>query len=212
MIYKDMEVENMVTMTIDREKIYKEIEDFLGLVPSFFKMIPDDSLELEWRLFKKIQIDEGPIPSKYRELIGLGISAATKCRYCALYHTEMAKLNGATDAEIENTVHFAKASAGWSTYLNGLLMDYEQFKSEILKSCEYIRSLAGTEKELRCSDVAEGSGIAKTENCDFVIRAKTDEEILAKAAEHARKVHNLADIPKEVGERLRAAIHRVKAA
>ncbi len=196
----------MVTTTsIDREKIYNEIEDFFGLVPSFFKTIPDDSVELEWRLFKKIQIDEGPIPTKYRELMGVALSAATRCRYCTLFHTEMAKLNGATDAEIENAVHFAKASVGWSTYLNGLQIDYEQFKSEVLKSCEYARSFEGAEKELRCRDVGEGS-------CDFVIRGKTDDEILEKAAEHAKTIHNMTEIPKEVFEKVRSAIHRVRAA
>jgi predicted small metal-binding protein len=91
-------------------------------------------------------------------------------------------------------------------------MDYEQFKSEVMKACEYVRSLEGTEKELRCSDVAERSGIEKAEECNFVIRAKTDEEIMAKAAEHARTVHNITEIPKELAERVRAAIHRVKAA
>ncbi len=32
-----------------------------GLVPSMFKVVPDSSLE--WRLFKRVQFDEGPIPN-----------------------------------------------------------------------------------------------------------------------------------------------------
>ena len=80
--------------------------------PSFFKLVPDSSLRLEWDLFKRVQFEEGPIPNKYRELIGVAISAVTKRRYCAVYHTEVAKLNGATDAEIEDAVHYAKSSAG----------------------------------------------------------------------------------------------------
>lgn len=122
-----------------RDDVYKEIEGIFGLVPSFFKVIPDSSLELEWRLFKKVQFDEGPIPNKYRELIGVAISAATKCRFCTLYHTEVAKLNGATDAEIEDAVHYAKSSAGWSTYVNGLQIDYDKFRDEVLRACEHVR-------------------------------------------------------------------------
>jgi AhpD family alkylhydroperoxidase len=99
---------------VSRKQVYQEIEEMLGLVPSFFKAIPDSSLEMEWNLFRRVQFEEGPIPNKYRELIGLGIAAVTKCRYCAFFHTEAAKLNGATDAEIEDAVHFAKSSAGWS--------------------------------------------------------------------------------------------------
>lgn len=63
---------------MNRDEVYREIEDMFGLVPSFFKEIPHASLELEWKLFRQIQFDEGAIPNKYRELIGLGISAVTK--------------------------------------------------------------------------------------------------------------------------------------
>ncbi len=122
-----------------REQVYKEIEGMFGLVPSFFKEVPDSSLELEWKLFKRVQFDEGPIPNKYRELIGVAISAVTKCKYCALFHTEVARLNGATDAEIEDAVHYAKSSAGWSAYINGLQVDYEKFRGEVLQACEHVR-------------------------------------------------------------------------
>ena len=79
-----------------REEVYKEIEGMFGLVPGFIKAVPDSSLELEWKLMKRVQFDEGPIPNKYRELIGVALSAVTKCKYCAYFHTEAAKLNGAT--------------------------------------------------------------------------------------------------------------------
>lgn len=126
-----------------REEIYKDIEGMFGLVPTFIKAIPDTALELEWSLMKKVQFEEGPIPNKYRELIGLGIAAVTKCRYCTLFHTVVAKLNGASDAEIEDAVHFAKSVAGWSTYLNGLQFDFEQFKNEMQQAAEYIRTHHG---------------------------------------------------------------------
>ena len=126
---------------MNREQIYKEIEDMFGLVPSMFKSVPDSSLELEWKLFKRVQLEEGPIPNKYRELIGVAISAISKCRYCAVYHTELAKLNGASDAEIEDALHFAKSSAGWSTYINGLQVDFETFKDEVSRACEHVRSM-----------------------------------------------------------------------
>ena len=128
-----------------RQEVYHEIEDMFGLVPSMFRLVPDSSLELEWRLFKKLQFDPGPIPNKYRELIGVAISAATKCRYCELYHTEVAKLWGATPAEIEDAVHYAKSSAGWSTYINGLQIDYDTFRDEILQACEHVRQMQQSE-------------------------------------------------------------------
>ena len=125
-----------------REEIYKEMNEAFGLVPSFFKLVPDSTLEHEWELFKAIQMKETAIPNKYKELIGIGFSAAVRCRYCALFHTEMAKLNGATDAEIEEAVHYAKSSTGWSTYLNGMQVDYDQFKEEIHQACEFVKGKA----------------------------------------------------------------------
>ena len=53
-------------------------------------------------------------------------------------------------------------------------------------------------KVLRCRDVGF--------DCDGVIRAETEEEILKKAAEHAQTAHNLKEITEEVVEKARAAI------
>src|SRR5215208_8492896 len=73
-----------------RKQVYAEIEQMFGVVPMMFKVVPDSSLELEWQLFKRVQFDDGPIPNKYRELIGLAVSAFAKCQYCLFYHTEVA--------------------------------------------------------------------------------------------------------------------------
>ena len=71
---------------------------------------------------------------------GGGGLAVTKCHYCAFYHTEVARLYGATDAEIEGAVHYARSSAGWSTYLNRMQVDLEQFKHEVIEACEHVRA------------------------------------------------------------------------
>jgi AhpD family alkylhydroperoxidase len=127
---------------MNRNEVYAEIKQTLGVVPEFIQALPDKTLELEWKLLVASQMEEGPIPNKYRELIGVAISAVTKCRYCSFFHTEFAKLNGATEAEIEDAIHYAKSTAGWSAYLNGLQVDYEGFKGEILKVCDHVRQAA----------------------------------------------------------------------
>lgn len=131
---------------MSREKIYKEIEEMFGVVPSMFKEIPDSSLELEWKLFKRVQFDKGPIPNKYRELMGLAISAVTKCKYCIFFHTELAKLYGATKEEIEDAIHFAKSSVGWSAYLSGLQFDFDNFKKEICQACDHVKKMEQANK------------------------------------------------------------------
>jgi AhpD family alkylhydroperoxidase len=132
----DSESEEVI---MTRQEVYTQIEEVFGLVPSMFRAVPDSSLEAEWELFRRVQLEDGPIPNKYRELIGVAISAVTKCRYCAFFHTELAKLNGATEAEIEDAVHYAKSSTGWSAYVNGLQLDYDEFKAEVLQACEHVR-------------------------------------------------------------------------
>jgi len=126
---------------MSREEVYYEIEQMFGAVPKMFQVVPDSTLELEWKLFKQVHLEEGAIPNKYRELIGVAISAISKCRYCAYFHTELAKLNGATDEEIEEAIHFAKSSAGWSTYVNGLQFDYDEFKKEVDFASEHVRQM-----------------------------------------------------------------------
>ena len=61
-----------------RAEIYRQMEETLGLVPTFFKSLPDSSLELEWTLFNRVQNEPGPIPNKYRELAGLAVAAVMK--------------------------------------------------------------------------------------------------------------------------------------
>jgi AhpD family alkylhydroperoxidase len=184
---------------MSRQEIYNEIKETLGLVPTFIKLLPDSSLELEWQLFKRTQLEEGAVPQKYRELIGIAISGVMKCRYCAFYHTEAAKLNGATQSEIEDAVHFAKSAAGWSTYINGLQVDFGQFKEEIRQASEYVRAKKGMELEVSCRDV----GV----DCDYVAHGRTEEELFKDAAEHGRSAHNMDQIPPEVIEKARSAIH-----
>ncbi len=124
-----------------RQEIYKDIEDNMGVVPGFLKALPDSTLELEWRLMKVSEMEPGAIPNKYRELIGLGVAAATKCRYCIYFHREMAKLAGASEAEIEDAAHFAKSVSGWSTYVQGLDYDYDQFKKEVDAAVKHVRKM-----------------------------------------------------------------------
>ena len=121
------------TMTSARPRtdVERDIRETLGLLPSFFKRIPDQFLDAEWTLFQQLELGETLIPNKYKELIGVAVHSETKCQYCTLFHTEAAKLFGATDAEIQEAVHFAKFTVGWSVYLNGIREDYDQFANEL---------------------------------------------------------------------------------
>ena len=115
----------------DRHETDRDIEEVFGLNPEFFQRVPDYLLQPEWASFKSLMLsDQTAIPNKYKEMIGLAVSGATRCRYCAYFHTEAARLFGATEDEINETALVAKHTMGWSTYLNTLQFDYDEFTSE----------------------------------------------------------------------------------
>ncbi|MCL5104838.1 MAG: carboxymuconolactone decarboxylase family protein [Armatimonadetes bacterium] len=129
-----------------RHEVYRDMEETIGLVPSFFKIVPDATLEQDWQAFKNIQLAEGIVPSKYKELVGLGISAVSKCRYCTLYHTEVARMHGATDDEIHEVLRYAANTSLWSAWVNGNQIDYEEFKDEVRRVGEFLMAKAQKEE------------------------------------------------------------------
>jgi len=56
-------------------------------------------------------------------------------------------------------------------------------------------------KLLRCRDV----GV----DCDHVIRAETEEELMKKVAEHAKTVHGMTEISPDLAAKVKAAIKDV---
>ena len=124
---------------MSRSAVEADIRETLGLVPEFFADIPDYFIETEWASFKALEFSETAIPNKYKELIGLGVSGATRCRYCAYFHTEAARLFGATEEEINEAALVAKNTMGWSTYLNTREYDYDRFKQEFDQMAEHVR-------------------------------------------------------------------------
>src|SRR5260370_42036430 len=80
---------------------YRDIEQTLGSVPTFFKMFPESGIAGAWAEFKSVQLNpKTALNGKTKELIGLAVAAQVPCHYCIYFHTAAAKLNGALDAEI----------------------------------------------------------------------------------------------------------------
>lgn len=56
-------------------------------------------------------------------------------------------------------------------------------------------------KKLHCGDIMPG--------CDFVAEGENEDEVLSKAAEHAREKHGLNEIDDETARQVRAKIRSV---
>jgi AhpD family alkylhydroperoxidase len=121
------------------KKAEAEMKETFGTVPSMFKVYPDHLRASAWEWFKSTNSPDAPIPAKYSELISLGVASQIPCSYCVYAHTTMAKMLGATDAEIQQAVASAANTRHWSTVLNGAAVDYKEFEAEWDKILEHIK-------------------------------------------------------------------------
>ncbi len=112
------------------------------MVPGFMKAIPKDVLIQDWPLMKRYQGGQSEIPAKYRDFIGLGIAANIKCPYCALMHTAMATIGGATDKEMAEVAFLASYTPRWSAMLHALQYDMDTYMKEVRHIGEYIQKNA----------------------------------------------------------------------
>lgn len=126
-------------MAARREDILNEMKEAFGLVPTWLEGQPAQSLEGFWTLFRDFYLGETTIPNKYKELIGLAVSGATRCRYCTLFHTEAARMYGATDEEINEASMMGAVTMLSSTYLNAYQVDHEQFRRETESIVTYVK-------------------------------------------------------------------------
>jgi len=129
-----------------RAQIEKEVQAAFGLVPQWVGLIPDPAIEGFWRTMADFQLAETKIPNKYKELIGLAVSGATRCKYCQLFHVEAARLFGATEEEIAEAAMMGAHTMSASTFLNAEGIDYDAFKKETLQIVSNIKAQAAQEK------------------------------------------------------------------
>lgn len=60
-------------------------------------------------------------------------------------------------------------------------------------------------REFHCKDVG-------MPDCSFVAKGKDDDEVMRKAAEHAKKDHNMQTVPPDLERRARSAIREASEA
>jgi AhpD family alkylhydroperoxidase len=109
-----------------------DIAKTLGFVPHFFQVMADAAVSGAWGEMKGLQLNpNSALPGKTKELIGLGVAAQVPCRYCVYAHTEFAKLNGASEAELAEAVAVAGLARQFSAYTNGMQVDESAFRADL---------------------------------------------------------------------------------
>jgi AhpD family alkylhydroperoxidase len=122
-----------------RQEVYAEVKQTLGVLPQWIEQFPDGALQGFWGMARDFWLKETKIPNKYKELMGLAVSGATRCKYCALFHTEAARLFGATDDEIAEASTMGSLTMFGSTFINAQQIDYEKFRQETRDIVAYIK-------------------------------------------------------------------------
>jgi AhpD family alkylhydroperoxidase len=109
-----------------------DIAKTLGFVPRFFQVMANAAVGGAWGEMKGLQLNPNTaLPGKMKELIGLAVAAQVPCQYCTYAHTEFAKLNGASEAEVAEAVAVGALARQMSAYTNGLQVDEATFRADL---------------------------------------------------------------------------------
>jgi AhpD family alkylhydroperoxidase len=113
------------------DEAYSEITEAFGFVPTFMREYPEHGIAGAWILTRDLELsEETTLSPKIKALINVAVGAQIPCRYCVYIDTSTAKSHGASDEEIKEAVAQAGLTRHWSTILNGLQIDFEEFKAE----------------------------------------------------------------------------------
>jgi AhpD family alkylhydroperoxidase len=120
--------------------VKKEVTEALGFVPTFMHTLPPAEQRLFWSVMRDFQMsDKTALNGKTKELIGLGVASQIPCHYCVLFHTEAARLNGATEHELQEAIFMAGFTRFGSTVLNGVQVDQNTFDKELRDIVAHIK-------------------------------------------------------------------------
>jgi AhpD family alkylhydroperoxidase len=109
-----------------------EVQSTLGGVPSFVRLFPKGAVAGAWAEERDLELsNKTALSPKEKALIGLAVAAQIPCEYCIWLDTRSAKSAGATQEEIAEAVAMAGLTRHWSTFFNGMQIDFGQFKQEL---------------------------------------------------------------------------------
>jgi AhpD family alkylhydroperoxidase len=123
-----------------------EIQRALGFVPTFIARIPHALLPGWWDQTKALEMNpKSALNGKTKELLGLAVAAQIPCDQCVLFHTEMARLNGASDQEIQEAIGMAALTRFGSTLMHGLQIDRDAYRQDVSRLVKNAREAARKE-------------------------------------------------------------------
>jgi AhpD family alkylhydroperoxidase len=128
---------------VDANTARQDIKQSWGSLPDFLRRFPDEALPGAWKEMSGVEMSPNTeLSGKNKSLIGIAVASQIPCRFCLAADTEFAKLEGATDREISEAVAMAALTRHWSTFLNGMQVDENEFKRDIDHLIKNVRKQA----------------------------------------------------------------------
>ncbi|KAB2956268.1 MAG: hypothetical protein F9K18_13255 [Thermoanaerobaculia bacterium] len=116
---------------VDADSAMRDAAALLGTPPPFLAAYPAAAVPGAWQELEAMQMSgDTALPSRVKELIGLAVAAQIPCRYCSYAHTKPARLNGATDQQVQEALGMAALTRQWSTWLHGMQADEATFRAD----------------------------------------------------------------------------------
>ena len=130
---------------MNRQELDRQMEQVLGARLCLLDRIPDEFAAAEWSLMRQVQFGETLIPHKYKELIALAVAAVTRCPYGIVLHSKLARVYGASSAEVGEAVHWGRLASGWGVHLAGLQVDPDEFADEVCTVASHLTAQLGAD-------------------------------------------------------------------
>ena len=126
-----------------REDIYNDINETLGAIPGFISKLDDDHIGPIWEKTKKTFLSDMSCGMQVNALAALSAAYALECEYWIEFHSQTARLAGATEENIQDIKEISDFVATWSKFLKGINYDLNKFKEESTEAHQFIANKMG---------------------------------------------------------------------
>jgi AhpD family alkylhydroperoxidase len=116
------------------ENAQSDIKSTFGIVPNFMNGYTNESLPGAWSAAKSLRFSSNTaLELKLKGLISLAVASQIPCDRIGYFEEKSATVEGVSRQEQIEAVTMAAITRQWSTFLNGLLLDKDEFRKEVDK-------------------------------------------------------------------------------
>jgi AhpD family alkylhydroperoxidase len=121
------------------QETYVEIRNAFGFQPTVISTMPEQSLPGTWAELKNFFFNpHTALEPKFKDLIAYSVSSQIPCDLMNYMNRGLCIANQASPQEQSEAIAMGAITRHWSTVLNGLQLDHDQFHNEVDHIMNYI--------------------------------------------------------------------------